>query len=171
MSNNYTSDNTSGPRIATKASSASPQTNKRRCVRDSLDDEAYDAFVKWLKNERIKESRTLSRTEKLDILAVQAYIRHEAFVSARKSGRPASKDFNTIVSEMLRRKMQRKTIMVRSIAPTSKSGCKSCSTHWKSEESRTLLLQWTMLSIKRVCQTIFRSQIGEGSKASKLVGA
>ncbi|EGD82669.1 hypothetical protein PTSG_03330 [Salpingoeca rosetta] len=74
-----------------------------RLYTGSLDNEEYDAFKKWLKKQRKENSRTLTVDAKLDIVAVQAYFRHEKFVNANKSGRPKQYRFTALAKNVLQR--------------------------------------------------------------------
>ncbi|EGD77916.1 hypothetical protein PTSG_09551 [Salpingoeca rosetta] len=74
-----------------------------RLYAGSLDNEEYDAFKKWLKKQRKENSRTLTVDAKLDIVAVQAYFRHEKFVHANKSGRPKQYRFTALAKNVLQR--------------------------------------------------------------------
>ena len=72
-------------------------------MRDAVDDETYQAGVKWLQSERFKNSRVLSRGDTLDILAVQLHLRHEAWRASKAPGRPRKIKFAEATAAILRR--------------------------------------------------------------------
>jgi len=60
----------------------------------TVNDEEYSAGVAWLLSVRSKYSRTLSKGELLDIIAVQLHLRHEVHKSSTRPqgpGRPKGK--------------------------------------------------------------------------------
>jgi len=69
----------------------------------AVDDETYQAGVKWLQSERFKNSRVLSRGDTLDILAVQLHLRHEAWRASKAPGRPRKIKFAEATAAILRR--------------------------------------------------------------------
>lgn len=84
---------------------ASP-TSHKYLPRYDMDEEAYSSLTKWIKTERGKEARILSRTELLDIVAVQGAIRHEAYLHRKKNrNRSVNQNFAVRASKMLRRKV------------------------------------------------------------------
>jgi transposase len=78
-----------------------------RLVNSVVDDAQYDAIVREVHKQRMAAGkRTLSKHELLDIVAAQAYVRHEAFVSARKSKIRKPVRFADVTARILRRKKQ-----------------------------------------------------------------
>lgn len=72
-------------------------------MRDPFDDEGHHAFKLWLKKQRMMGPRELTLYDKLDILSVQAYLRHEAFKKELKSGRKTSINFTLATADALQR--------------------------------------------------------------------
>lgn len=93
-------------RRASQASTSipvSPETQRRSIKRVTVDDEEYDRFLKWLRAERMKDTRTLSKSNLMDILTLHVSLRHDAYVNSKKSGRQKPMDFVKTTSQLLRR--------------------------------------------------------------------
>ena len=82
-----------------------PAQKRSYAPRVAVDDAVCGRGTEWLRAQRMKESRVLSRGELLDTFAVQLHLRHEAYRASLLPGRPKKRTltFGNETADILRR--------------------------------------------------------------------
>jgi hypothetical protein len=73
-------------------------------LRSEFDTDDYAEFTLWLKAQRNRTCRTLTPSDKLDILAVQAHLRHSHYLTSERRGKAPKIDYGKETAGILLRK-------------------------------------------------------------------
>jgi transposase len=76
---------------------------KRARLVVTVDDALYEEGIQWVRKERMKEGRTLTRDVLIDIIAVQLFERHEHYLASKRPGRPPKVNFAERTAAILKR--------------------------------------------------------------------